>query len=67
MAALRALEIIRLSDVVIRERSSLRRCVPAGQRIDEWRPPDHKALTVVSAAYELIFGAVASVTAQGAA
>ena len=67
VAALQALEVIRLSDIVIRERSSLRRCVPAGQLIDEWKPPDQKALTEMSAAYELIFGAVASVSAQGAA
>ena len=67
VAALRALEIIHLSDVIIRERSSLRRCVPSGQLIDEWKPPDHKALTEMSAAHELIFGAVASVSAQGAA
>ena len=67
VAALQALEVIHLSDIVIRERSSLRRCVPAGQLIDEWKPPDHKAQTEMSAAYELIFGAVAAVSAQGAA
>ena len=67
VAALQALEIIRLSDVIIRERSALRRCVPAGQLIDEWKPRDDKALTEMSSVYEVIFGAVVSVPAQGAA
>ena len=67
IVALQALEFIHLSDIIIRERSSLRRCVPAGLLIDEWTPRDHKALTEMSAAYDLIFGAVASVSALGAA
>ena len=46
------------SNVVVRERSAIRRCVPAGQLIDEWKPRDQKARDELTGVYELAFGAV---------
>ena len=66
--ALANLEIIEWTGLVIRERTSLRRCVPAGNLIDEWTPPDKKALTEMSAIYDVVFNPLSSsVATSGAA
>ena len=66
--ALGNLDIIEWTGIVIKERSSLRRCVPAGTLIDEWTPPDQKALTEMIAIYDVVFNPLdSSIAAAGAA
>ena len=48
-------EVIQLTDILIRDRSSIRRCVPAGFLIDEWKPHDSKAIEELAQAYTVIF------------
>ena len=58
-AALKALatcENIEVTGCVIKERTSIRRSVPAGYLIDEWTPPDKKAQAELSMAYNFVFG-----------
>ena len=47
---------IRPSEFVVHERSSIRRAVPAGCLIDEWRPRDIKGQQELAQVYRLVFG-----------
>ena len=42
--------------MTIRERSSIRRSVPAGKLINEWQPRDSKGEQELGAVYELAYG-----------
>ncbi len=44
------------SELVIRERTSIRRAVPAGLLIDEYRPVDPKGIAELRAVFEHVFG-----------
>ena len=55
LAALQACRDIEVSDLVIRERSSTRRVVPAGLLVNEYRPRDLKATEEFSDLYRLVF------------
>ena len=44
------------SELVIRERTSIRRAVPAGLLIDEYRPIDPKGIGELRAVFEHVFG-----------
>ena len=55
MTALRACQAIEVSDLVIRERSSIRRAVPAGMLVNEFRPRDSKGSEEIAAVYRLVF------------
>ena len=55
MTALRACQAIEVSDLVIRERSSVRRAVPAGMLVNEYRPRDLKGSEEIAAVYRLVF------------
>lgn len=44
------------AEFTVHERSSIRRAVPAGLLIDEWRPRDIKAQAELAQMYRLVFG-----------
>ena len=44
------------SEVVIHERSSIRRAVPAGLLVNEYRPVDPKGIDELQAVFRLVFG-----------
>ncbi len=54
--ALRTFEEVGYSELVIRERSSIRRAVPAGLLVDEYRPVDRKGIAEVEAIHRLVYG-----------
>ena len=56
LTALQACRDIEVSDLVIRERSSIRRAVPSGLLVNEYRPRDQKATEEFSDLYRLVFG-----------
>ena len=47
---------IETTGLTIRERSSIRRSVPAGKLVDEWQPRDAKGEQELGAVYELVYG-----------
>ena len=53
--ALRNCSELTTSDCVVRERTSIRRAVPSGQLIDEWRPKDAKGRDELAQIYTLVF------------
>ena len=53
--ALRSCPELTTSDCVVRERTSIRRAVPNGRLIDEWRPRDQKGLDELAQIYTLVF------------
>ena len=54
--ALSELECIEWTGHIVKERSALRRCVPAGSLIDEWNQPnDRNAIAEMDAVYQLLF------------
>ena len=55
-AALLECEHIETTGLTVRERSSIRRSVPAGKLVDEWQPRDVKGERELGAVYELIYG-----------
>lgn len=55
-AALRQCEHIETTGLTVRERSSIRRSVPAGRLVDEWQPRDAKGELELGAVYELVYG-----------
>ena len=55
MSALHGCRDIKVSDLVIRERSSIRRAVPAGLLVNEYRPRDPKGSEEIAAVYQLVF------------
>ena len=67
MTALQACQAIEVSDLVIRERSSIRRAVPAGMLVNEYRPRDPKGSEEIGAVYRLVFAeeSPASVKSDG--
>ena len=52
-------EHIETTGLTIRERSSIRRSVPAGKLVDEWQPRDAKGERELGAVYELAYGSAA--------
>ena len=55
-AALSELQNIEWTGHIIKERSALRRCVPAGALIDEWtHPADQNAIAEMDGVYQLMF------------
>jgi len=57
LAALEQCEYITATGLTIRERSSIRRSVPAGKLVNEWHPRDPKGEQELGAVYELAYGA----------
>ena len=55
-AALVQCEHIETSGLTVRERSSIRRSVPAGKLVDEWQPRDARGERELGAVYELVYG-----------
>ena len=55
--ALEQCQYIEATDLTIRERSSIRRSVPAGKLVNEWQPSDPKGEQELGAVYELAYGA----------
>ncbi len=55
LEALRSCTELTTSDYVVRERTSIRRAVPSGHLIDEWRPRDQKGLDELAQIYTLVF------------
>lgn len=54
--ALSELQSIEWSGIIVKERSALRRCVPAGALIDEWtHPADQNAIAEMDGVYQLVF------------
>ena len=54
--ALRGFRDVEHSELMIRERSSIRRAVPAGLLVDEYRPVDPKGIAELREVYQLAFG-----------
>ena len=48
--------IVEDSGIVVRERSSIRRAVPAGLLVDEYPPVDKNGVEEMAALYRLIYG-----------
>lgn len=55
-SALLQCEHIETTGLTVRERSSIRRSVPAGKLVDEWQPRDVKGEQELRAVYELVYG-----------
>lgn len=55
-AALVQCQYIEATGLTIRERSSIRRSVPAGKLVTEWQPRDPKGEQELGAVYELVYG-----------
>lgn len=55
LEALRSCPELITSDAVVRERTSIRRAVPGGRLIDEWRPKDTKGREEIAQIYKLVF------------
>lgn len=55
-SALEQCQYIGATNVTIRERSSIRRSVPAGKLINEWQPRDSKGEQELGAVFELAYG-----------
>ena len=54
--ALAELQCIEWTGHIVKERSALRRCVPAGALIDEWdQPNDRNAIAEMDGVYQLMF------------
>ena len=54
--ALSGLNSIEWTGLIIKEKTSVRRCVPAGRLIDEWTMPrDERAVAELSSVYDLVF------------
>ena len=60
--ALRRFRDVEHSELVIRERSSIRRAVPAGLLVDEYRPVDPKGIDELREVYRLVFGQLPSLS-----
>ena len=61
--ALAGLEAIEWTGLIIKEKTSVRRCVPAGHLIDEWRMPrDERAVADLTSVYDLVFSESAART-----
>ena len=56
-AALMRCQYIETTGLTIRERSSIRRSVPAGKLVNEWQPRDSKGEQELGALYNLVYGA----------
>ena len=56
-AALMRCQYIETTGLTIRERSSIRRSVPAGKLVNEWQPRDYKGEQELGALYNLVYGA----------
>lgn len=56
-AVLLQCQYIEATGLTIRERSSIRRSVPAGKLVNEWQPRDHKGEQELGAVYNLVCGA----------
>ena len=56
--ALREFRDVEHSEVVIHERSSIRRAVPAGLLVNEYRPVDLKGIAELQAVFRIVFGDV---------
>ena len=55
-AALLECQYIEAAGLTIRERSSIRRSVPAGRLVNEWQPRDPKGEQELGAVYNLVYG-----------
>ncbi len=55
-AALLECQYIEAAGLTIRERSSIRRSVPAGKLVNEWQPRDPKGEQELGAVYHLVYG-----------
>lgn len=49
-------QCIEATGLTVRERSSIRRSVPAGKLATEWQPRDPKGEQELGAVYELVYG-----------
>lgn len=55
MGALQHCELITTSNLVVRERSSIRRSIPDGLLVDEYVPKDMKGISELAAVYQLVY------------
>ena len=54
--AMRICDALDITEIIIRDRVSIKRAVPAGLTASEYRPQDHKAATEMTSLYQLAFG-----------